>query len=129
MNIRSSVLSTTQRTLPRAQFRAPVRQQAAVAAPLDTFETERIPAQQQVVVRQQAQTVAPAGSSSGGFFSKLFKGIKRIAAGWLGEASSWLSSNMGGLIDKAKTAVGGLLTKAGSWFMGLLAGWKTKLES
>ncbi|MND09685.1 hypothetical protein D3C83_332120 [compost metagenome] len=52
-----------------------------------------------------------------------------MAAGWLGQAQTWLSANLGGLIDQAKTFVGGLLTKAGTWLGGLLSGWKTKLES
>jgi len=126
MIIRNSVLNTTQRTLPRDQFRVPVRRVAA--APLDAFEAAPA-AQQQIVARAQPQVVAPSSSSSGGFFSNLFGALKRVAAGWLGQAQTWLSTNMGGLIDKAKTWVGGLLTKAGNWFSGLLGSWKTKLES
>jgi hypothetical protein len=127
MIIRNAGLNTTQRTLPREQFRVPVRR--AAAAPIDTFDAVAPVAQQQIVARSQPQVTAPASSSSGGFFSNLFGAIKRIAAGWLGQAQTWLSANMGGLIDKAKTFVGGLLTKAGSWFSGLLGSWKTKLES
>ncbi len=128
MIIRNSPVATTRRSLP-ALYRSPQVRQAVARAPLDAFESVAPVAQQQIVSRQQPVTATPTTTSSGGFFSNLFGAIKRTVAGWLGSAGTWLSQNMGGLIDKAKDVVGGWLTKAGSWVMGLLSGWKQKLES
>ena len=74
-----------------------------------------------------------SGGSSGGFFSGLFKRLKSVASGLLGQVGQWFSANAGGLITKAQSWIsnlaGGLLTQAGNWFSGLLAKWQTKLGS
>lgn len=125
MNIRSSTLNTTRRTLP---IRDPVQVRDLRSVEVDSFQ----PAPSApLATKQAALNVAPAQSSKGGFFSRLFGGLKKIAAGWLGQASGWLTKNVGGLITKAQTwasdTVGGLLTKAATWFQNLIAKWQGKL--
>src|SRR5690606_4386260 len=97
------VLHSTRRTLPlRPELQAP---RLRSVAPIDAFES--VAPVQQLAVAQSAQTVAPSSpsSSSGGFFSKLWGGIKNVAANLLGKAGDWLSNNVGGYITKAQTWV------------------------
>ena len=129
MIIRSSTLHTTRRTLP-----LPVRDARLLrqVGPIDSFQPVA-PAAPQLAVSQSAQTVAAPSSSSGGFFSRLWSGLKKTASNLLGQAGQWLSQNVGGYITKAQTwvssFVGTWLTKASSWFQGILANWSQKLGS
>lgn len=131
MIIRSSTLTATRRTLPLRDPSIQARRLVEVG-PIDSFQPVA-PVAQQLSVSQSAQTAVAPSSSSGGFFSKLWGGIKKLGANLLGQAGTWLNANVGGYITKAQTyvsnLVGGLLTKAGSWLSGLLASWQQKLNN
>ncbi|MBL8953270.1 MAG: hypothetical protein JNK82_21000 [Myxococcaceae bacterium] len=134
MIIRNSPINSARRSLPLDSIRtAPRTERLQNPLRVDSFEsTSPVAAANIVPATRQSTPATTSSSSSGGFFSRLFSGLKNIAAGWLGTASTWLSQNAGGLIDKAKTfvadTVGGLLNKASTWLGNLLSGWKTKLE-
>ena len=132
MIIRSSTLNTTRRTLPLRDPAIQTRRLAEVGH-IDSFEAVAPVAAQQLSVSQSAQTAVAPGSSSGGLFSRLWGGIKKLGANLLGQAGQWFGANVGGYIQKAQTyvsdLVGGLLTKASSWLSGLLSSWQQKLNS
>jgi hypothetical protein len=122
MIIRNSTLQTTRRTLPLRPISTPVR--LAPAGQIDSFQ----PASRALSVSQSAQTAAVAptsGSSKGGFFSRLWGGLKKVGAGILGQAGQWLSANVGKYIGS--DMVGSLLNRAATGFQGILASWQQKL--
>src|SRR5687768_9912429 len=102
MIIRSSTLNTTRRTLP---LREPtIQARLGRVGPIDSFQAVAPVAAQQLSVSQSAQTaVAPSSSSSGGFSSRIWGGIKKLGANLLGQVGQWFGANVGGYIQKAQT--------------------------